>query len=165
MNIVQTNPCAACTIDQDCCTHLSGLRLTQIEFDRCFQQHADEIAVEREGPLFVVSQRDGAACPNWQGGGCAVYDVRPRECALFPHTLYVQQRGDEISVRVHSDTRCPLKAQLLGSGQAAEQLARQFAEEAFGKHARIRVGQETVWQLFRRRLRHLVSRLFDILLK
>ncbi|MBI2479653.1 MAG: hypothetical protein HYV60_13785 [Planctomycetia bacterium] len=164
MNIVRTNPCAACTIDQDCCKHLSGLRLTQVEFDRCFKQHAGEIAVEREGPLWVVSQRDGGACPNWQEGGCAVYDERPRECALFPYTLHVQQRGDAISVRVHSDTRCPLKAQLLGSEKAAEQLAQAFAQEAFGEHARIRVGHETKWQSLRRRLRSLVSRTLDTLL-
>lgn len=165
MNITQTNPCAACTIDQDCCKHLSGLRLTQIEFNRCFKQHGDEIVVEREGPLFVLSQRDGAACPNWQEGGCAVYDVRPRECALFPQTLYVQQRGDAISIRVHSDTCCPLKAQLISSERVGEQIAREFAEEAFGENSRIRVGYETAWQSLCRRIRQLVSRTLDTLLR
>ena len=164
MELVPTNPCAACTIDQDCCTRLSGLRLTPNEFDRCFKQHAAEIVVEREGPLLVVSQRDGAACPNWQEGGCAVYDTRPRECALFPHTLYVwQQQPDAVSVRVHSDTRCPLKTQLMGTRQAAKQLAREFAADAFGDHVRVQVEHETLTQSLYRRLRHLINRIRTML--
>ena len=158
MNIIETNPCAACTIDQGCCTHLSGLRLTRIEFDRCFKHHTEEILVDREGPLFVVSQRDGAACPNWQDGGCAVYDARPRECALFPHTLYVRSHAaDGVSVRVHSDTNCPQKAQLLSSAAEAERMAREFAEEAFGSSTAIRVEHETKRQFLWRRIRNIVS--------
>ena len=164
MEALATNPCAACTIDQDCCNHLCGLRLTQIEFDRCFRHHDDDIVVERDGPLYIVSQRDGNACPNWQDGGCKVYDQRPRECALFPHTLYVQQRGDAISVRVHSDTRCPLKAELISSEQVAERLARELAEEAFGQNAHIQVRHETTWQLLWRRSRNLISRIMDTVL-
>ncbi|MBC8354830.1 MAG: hypothetical protein H8E66_22870 [Planctomycetes bacterium] len=166
MDVTQSNPCTGCTIDQDCCTHLSGLRLTQLEFNRCFKQHTDQIVVEREGPLVVVSQQEGATCPNWQNDGCAVYDARPRECTLFPHTLYVQQhRDDSVSVHVHSDTQCPLKAQLRSSQQEAEQLAREFAEEAFGAATPIRVNHETILQLLRRRGRNLVSRVLDVLLK
>ena len=162
MQTVPPNPCAACTIDQDCCTRLSGLRLTQIEFDRCFAHHAGEIDVEREGPLLVVSQRDGAACPNWQEGGCAVYDARPRECALFPHTLYVPpSRRDTVSIRVHSDTCCPLKAELIGSQQSAEQLAREFAAEAFGNGVPIRVTRETAGQRWWRRSRKLLRRILN----
>lgn len=166
MDVIQSNPCSACTIEQDCCTHLSGLRLTQLEFDRCFRQHTDQIVVEREGPLLVVSQEDGAACPNWQDDGCVVYDSRPRECALFPHTLYIQQHGDEsVSVHLHSDTQCPLKAQLRSSPQDAARLAREFTQEAFGDSVEIRVNHETTSQLLRRRIRYFVSRIFDVMLK
>ncbi len=165
MDVLQPNPCAACTIGQDCCNHLTGLRLTQLEFDRCFKHHADDIIVEREGPLFVVSQKHGEACPNWQDGGCSVYDDRPRECALFPHTLYVKQQGDAYAVRVHADTNCPLKAQLRSSPDEAEQLAREFAQEAFGDDANIQVQTETTRQQLYRRLRNLVSRILNTILR
>lgn len=155
----------ACTIDQDCCNHLCGLRLTQIEFDRCFRHHDDDIVVERDGPLYIVSQRDGNACPNWQDGGCKVYDQRPRECALFPHTLYVRLHHNVVSVRVHSDTKCPLKAQLISSQSEAAALANEFAREAFGDQARIRVGSETKWQRLGRVSRTLVSRVLGTLLR
>lgn len=104
METLQTNPCAGCTIGQDCCNHLSGLRLTQIEFDRCFQQHADEIVVEREGPLFVVSQRDGGVCPNWQSGGCSVYDGG-HASVLCSHTRSMCNSGETRSPCVSTPTR------------------------------------------------------------
>jgi len=165
MEAGQDNQCAACTIGQDCCTHLAGLRLTEPEFNRCFKQHADEIAVMREGPLFIVSQINETACPNWREGKCSVYDARPRECALFPYTLYTREhRDDSVSVRVHSDTRCPFKLQLLSSRQEAEQLAHVFAEEAFGDTIKIHVGHETMAQRLYRRFRNFISRILSALL-
>lgn len=165
MEVIHSNPCAGCTIGQDCCNRLSRLRLTQIEFDRCFQEHAAELLVEREGPLFVVSQRSGGACPNWQNGSCTTYENRPRECALFPHTLYAKHATNNVvQVRVHSDTRCPLKTQLLSSPQAAEQLASEFATEAYGVDANICVAHESRVERLRRRASSLIRAAFKMLL-
>lgn len=152
------NPCITCSINQGCCTSLTGLCLTRAEYERCFEHHADQVLVERKGPLYIVSQAGGAACPNWQGGGCAVYDQRPRECALFPHTLYLkQQRGNEYTICVHSDTNCPQKKRLLSSQRDAEQLVMEFAEEAFGDSASIIVRGETLLERVNRVSKKLLS--------
>lgn len=159
-----SNPCAACSIHQDCCRHLTGLRLTEIEFDRCFARHATALVIEREGPLYVVSQRGGEACPNWHDGGCSVYDDRPRECRLFPFTMYSDVKADSsVTLRVHSDTRCPLKSDLLGDRELALQLVRRFAEEAYGgapaAHVRHERRIERILRLYRQ-LAHRVTRIF-----
>lgn len=148
------NPCAGCTIHQDCCAHLSGLRLTAIEYERCFARHADSLTIEREGPVFVVSPRDGGPCPNWRDGSCTVYDARPRECRLFPHTLYVRQhRPALVTLRHHSDTRCPLKNELLTDADTASAEVLSFAREAFGTEIAIEVAPETAGERLVRRLR------------
>jgi Fe-S-cluster containining protein len=126
------NPCLACSIGQDCCSRLSGLRLAPREFERCFAVHADRIDVGRDGPLYVVSSRNGGACPNWSAQGCAIYDLRPMECRLFPHTIYMRNRAaDRVSVVVHSDTRCPQKEKLKMTDAAARGLVAEFCREAF----------------------------------
>lgn len=152
------NPCLSCTINQGCCTSLTGLCLTKAEYERCFEQHADQLIVKRRGPLYIVSQTGGAACPNWQNGGCAVYDQRPRECALFPHTLYLKkQDGSDFTICIHSDTKCPQKKQLLSSKDDAEKLVLEFATEAFGESASITVRCETLVERISRFCRNLVN--------
>lgn len=159
-----SNPCAACTIDQDCCRRLTGLRLTQIEFDRCFAEHENDLIIQREGLVFVVSQRAGGACPNWRDGGCAVYDGRPRECELFPFTMYSQVGSAAVTVRLHSDTQCPLKTELLSDVNRAEQLARDFATEAFGESRSFSIRHENrlerITRTIRHTLRHWLAKLF-----
>ncbi len=152
------NPCLTCSINQGCCTNLTGLCLTEPEYKRCFEQHAEKIVVQRQGPLYIVSQAGGDACPNWQGDGCAVYNKRPRECALFPHTLYLKkQSGNDFTLRVHSDTHCPQKKQLLSSQHDAEQLVLEFAKEAFGETASIAVQRETVWERISRTTKNMLN--------
>jgi len=147
------NPCEACSIGQDCCTHLSGLRVTEIEFARCFAAHADKLLIQREGTIYVITPKNGAACPNWENGGCAVYDARPRDCRLFPFTLFVRRRTDDgLSLGYHSDTRCPLKATLLASDHEARTIVRQFGNEAL-PGAAIEVTPETTLERLKRRAR------------
>lgn len=156
------NPCLTCTINQGCCTNLTGLCLTKTEYERCFVDHTDQIIVQRQGPLYIVSQADGNACPNWQGSGCTVYDERPRECALFPHTLYLrEQRGDKYTLCVHSDTHCPQKKQLASSQDDAEELVLEFAKEAFGDSASITVRGETSMERVSRSLKNSASKLIS----
>ncbi len=61
-----------------------------------------------------------------------MYEVRPRECRLFPYTLFVrEQRKDFVSIGYHSHTRCPLKNALLSSDANAQQTVIDFGTEAF----------------------------------
>lgn len=151
------NPCASCSIDQDCCTHLSGLRVTPAEFERCFADYADRLEICREGPVYVLTPKAGAPCPNWRDGGCAIYDVRPRECRLFPFTLYVERQSrDYVGLGYHCDTRCPLKHQLLCGDETARQLVEGFGREAFGS-AVVRVHRESAWARWSRWARSLVG--------
>lgn len=144
------SPCASCTIGQDCCTHLSGLRITEVEFARCFAPHADKLLIERDGPIYVITPKSGI-CPNWGQGGCRVYDVRPRDCRLFPFTLFVRRReNDRLSLGYHSDTHCPLKNRLLPSGDEAEEILRGFGREAV-PGATIEVARETGFEQLKRR--------------
>lgn len=123
------NPCLECSIDQDCCAHLSGLRVNQAEYDRCFAAHADRLDIERDGPLYRISVKGGGACPNWQDK-CSVYEERPMECALFPHTIGVVFDDDPMVLTVHKRTDCPLKATLAMEGAEAVSRVEQFARES-----------------------------------
>ena len=145
------NPCASCSIDQDCCTHLSGLRVTAAEFERCFAAHADRLDIEHEGPVVVLTPKNHAPCPNWQQAGCAVYEDRPRECRLFPFTLYVRKPNDDlVSIGYHSDTRCPLKTTLLPADCDARAIVTSFAEEAF-PGLQVEITRESTFERFQRR--------------
>ena len=147
------NPCSTCSINQDCCTHLSGLRVTETEFQRCFASHLDQLDIEHEGPVLVLTPKHGAACPNWQAGGCAVYENRPRECRLFPFTLYVRKPGDRlVSIGYHSDTRCPQKQALLPPDADARAIVASFGEEAF-PGLKLDITHETAQERLRRRQR------------
>lgn len=165
MSANHDNPCATCSIDQDCCTHLSGLRVTEAEFQRCFSSHVDLLHIEREGPVLVLTPKDGAACPNWQKGGCAVYDDRPRECRLFPFTLFVRKQGaDLVSIGYHSDTRCPLKQALIAPDAEARAIVANFGEEAFPR-SKLEVSRETTLERLRRRTAAAAWRLLSIIRK
>ena len=159
------NPCSTCSIHQDCCTHLSGLRVTKTEFERCFVPHTELLEIEQEGPVLVLTPKNGAACPNWQGGGCAVYENRPRECRLFPFTLFVRKPSDGlVSLGYHSDTNCPLKAMLLPSEAEARAIVASFGEEAF-TDAQLQITPESTFEWLRRRTKEAVWKLRCVLRK
>jgi hypothetical protein len=120
------NPCLECSIDQDCCSHLSGLRVNQEEYDRCFAAHADQLEINRDGPLYRISVKGGGACPNWEDK-CSVYEQRPMECALFPHTLGAVFDNAPLVLTVHKRTDCPLKATLAMAGADAVLRVEQYA--------------------------------------
>jgi len=151
------NPCLACTIQQDCCTRLSGLRVTQWEFDRCFAQHADLLDIAREGPVFVLTPKGGQPCPNWKDGGCSVYDIRPRECRLFRFTLCVRSSSPgAVSLGYHCDTQCRFNDRLRGTEEVAASAVAEFGREAFGM-VQIEVRRESRTEFLRRRLVSMVQ--------
>lgn len=158
------NPCLACNINQDCCTNLVGLRLTKAEYDLCFADHAEsgKVEVSREGPIYIINPDEKQKCPNWKGEGCSVYQDRPLECRLFPHTLYVkEQTPEKIEVRFHAVHSCPLVGDLRMKEDVAEAMVSEFCSQAFDSSTHVVVKPESNFEEHRRKismLREKVSR-------
>jgi Fe-S-cluster containining protein len=139
MTSKQDNPCLTCSIHQDCCTNLHGLKLTRNEYEAHFRQHADVLSVSQDGGIVTVSKKNGGACPNWKSDGCGVYLERPVECRLFPFTMdRVDLKKNEVIIGFHSDVNCPQKEKLLMPEPEAHALMRRFATEAFGEVPAVR---------------------------
>jgi len=148
------NPCLACSTDQDCCTNLVGLRLSKTEYDLCFAHHAEsgQVTVGREGPIYIINPDEKRKCPNWDCGGCSVYENRPLECRLFPHTLYVKKMTTTgAEVRWHAVPSCPLVRQLRMTEKAVESAAHEFCADAFGTQIQVSVRAESLPEKFRRK--------------
>ncbi len=159
------NPCLACTIDQDCCTNLRGLRLTREEYESCFasMEGSGKFTSRQEGPLFVINPDQSQKCPNWIGGGCSVYDDRPIECRLFPHTLYVKKRTETTAeVRFHLVHACPQAQALRASNAKAKAMVTAFCGQAFGPDVKVNIAEESSLE---RSLRLVKSRIVEILAK
>jgi len=140
------NPCLACNINQDCCTNLVGLRLTKAEYDLCFVDHVEtgKVEVAREGPIYIINPDEKQKCPNWKGEGCSVYEDRPLECRLFPHTLYVkEQTPEKVEVRFHAVHSCPLVGELRMKEDMAEEMVNDFCNQAFESNAHVIVKPES----------------------
>ncbi len=132
------NPCLSCSINQDCCSNLLGLRLSQREFDAHFAHHADALTIKRDGAHYQVTAKAGP-CPNWQGR-CTVYDTRPMECRLYPGTVSVVAAvGDNAIAVVHDRTPCPQKALLRPSNAAARALIEGFLRDIYGPDVKTHV--------------------------
>ena len=153
------NPCLKCTIGQDCCSNLHGLRVSHGEYERTFARWADRLDVRHDGSTVILATHGGGACPNFQGR-CTVYETRPMECRLFPHSIgSVIETRHGISVSVHSRTTCPLKSQLISSDEIAHAMVADWARGWVLPGQRVEVFAESGavrWQL---RARRLVQRL------
>lgn len=156
MNI--ENPCLTCSINQDCCTNLVGLRLTATEYDLCFTHHVDseKVTVEREGFIYIINSDTKKTCPNWKNDGCFIYEERPLECRLFPYTLYIKkQTQKKVEVRFHLVHSCPMADQLRMTEHAAEAMVKKFCVKAFGTKTKIIVRPESRFGEFYRKSRTL----------
>jgi Fe-S-cluster containining protein len=122
------NPCLECSVNQGCCSHLNGLRVNQDEFDRCFAHHVDKLDIDRDGPLYRITVKDGGACPNWEDK-CSIYEDRPMECALFPHTIGAVFDDETLLLTVHKRTECPLKDALAMDDADAIRRVERYARE------------------------------------
>ena len=117
--------------------------------------------IDRDGPVYVISPRVGP-CPNWQRDGCAVYDDRPRECRLFPFTLFVRKGGEGVvSLGYHCDTRCPMKGRLAMPKAEVVRLVAEFGQDAFGDRTEVRA--ERLFERLRRRAVALAYRAAGVL--
>jgi len=133
-----SNPCLQCTIQQGCCTNLSGLLLSRREYEAHFARHEENLITTHKGSFFQVTSKKGV-CPNWDGQ-CTLYGDRPAECRLFPVTVgAVEETSTTLTMTLHSRTTCPQKETLLPSDEEAIAMARALASDAVGDTKTIRV--------------------------
>jgi len=125
------NPCVACSIGQDCCSNLSGLKLLEPEYRLHFAREIRRLRVQKKGQFYTISSKDAEPCPHWIKDRCSIYYDRPIECRLFPYTIgLIRYEDSQIVLIIHARTRCPLKKELLVSKVKAEELVRSFAYQA-----------------------------------
>ena len=137
--VTSDNPCAACSIGQDCCTNLAGLRLSKAEFERNFLRHHESLLVKEHSGIYEVAGRRNV-CPNWGGNRCTVYETRPIECRIFPYTIGdVVRIGRLVVLTYHHRTRCPQKLRLLAPRTEVVDMLVSFAHDAFGRDLRVLV--------------------------
>ena len=143
MDSSNNNMCNKCSIKQDCCRNLSGLRLSEIEYKQHFAKHSANLEVRQDGRLFMVSAKDGYSCPNWISDQCTVYADRPMECRLFPYTTgKIIHSGNRVNISFHSRTQCPNKEILLMSKAEAKGMLWSFFRRAFRDVDKIKIDYE-----------------------
>ena len=147
--------------DQGCCTRLSQLKLSQAEFERSFLHHSESLLIKECRGIYIVSER-GNGCPNLRGNRCAVYEIRPIECRLFPYTIGSFMRIGRLAIiTYHHRTRCPQKHRLLAPRTEVVDMLVSLAKDAFGRDVRVVIVPEIVpWRFARllKRLRHKIAR-------
>ena len=147
--------------DQGCCTRLSQLKLSQAEFERSFLHHSESLLIKECRGIYIVSER-GNGCPNLRDNRCAVYEIRPIECRLFPYTIGNSMRiGRLVVMTYHHRTRCPQKHRLLAPRTEVVDMLVSLAKDAFGRDVRVVIVPEIVpWRFARllKRLRHKITR-------
>lgn len=138
------NPCARCSTGQSCCSSLTNLRVTESEYERLFARRRAGLTIQRDGPIYRISAKQGRTCPHWNNG-CGVYGDRPVECRLYPYTIgevWIWHRW--VLVTFHSrPTGCPNTELLLMPRGEARKLLSSFAREGFGETCRVYVTYET----------------------
>jgi Fe-S-cluster containining protein len=145
MSGTHDNPCKVCTINQDCCTRLSGLMLTRDEYDRHFRNHRDELVTRPVNGFFIISSGKGGACPHWENSGCRIYHVRPVDCRLYPYVIrHLIKRNQSVKIVFHAGSICLKKNPLyqLMPETEARALVMAFGKKVFGENTAIVVQRE-----------------------
>lgn len=128
--------------DQHCCKQLTGLMLTRDEYEKLFKSHEENLSVKQSDGIYIVTPRDGAACPHWAQGGCTVYLDRPLDCRLYPYMMTrVARSGDRIKVFLKAGQHCALME--LMSKAEAHALVTEFWRKAAGDGADIIIRPES----------------------
>jgi len=152
------NACNKCSIDQACCSNLSGLRVSEKEYRQLFAKHIDKIEVEQSGRIYSISGKNGSSCPNWVNKQCAVYVDRPMECSLFPYTIgRIVHKGNRVNITYHSRTRCPEKKVLLISKAEANKMLFAFAESAFSDAEIIKIEYEWLFTRLKNKITSFIT--------
>lgn len=158
MNESLDNPCLTCSIGQDCCRKLSGLKLTESEYKQHFAIHREKLEVRQDGQIYVVSSKEGHACPHWSNNQCTVYDERPIECRLFPYTIgVIDRKQGHVLLSFHARTGCPNKKELLVSEDKAKEMVFLFARNAFGGKCIVEIEHEMLLTALKSKLKRLMK--------
>ncbi len=139
----QKNPCMTCATHQHCCRELEDLRLTPAEYVRHFHEYRQELSVHQKGPVYKASVKPDHTCPHWKDR-CTIYDERPRECRLFPHTIgavLVFRRRALLTFHAR-DSGCPQTEALVMPREQARALVASFAGEAFDERYTVTILHE-----------------------
>jgi len=165
MNKSHDNPCSVCTIDQDCCTRLSGLMLTQDEYERHFRNDQDKLVIRPVNGFFIVSARKSGICPHWENGGCRIYLDRPVDCRLYPYAIrHLIKIKQNVKIVFHAGSICLQKNrfyQLMPESEARA-LVMAFGKKVFGESTSIIVKREKgPFSRLRYRIEAALSRRFN----
>jgi len=134
MSIVPENPCLACTENQRCCSQLSGLTLSNEEFEKNFRKHTDKLSVVDDNKVFIVSAYDNGPCPHWQQSGCKIYYDRPIDCRVYPYEIIqLAERKGVIEIKFRGSPCCPQKDHLLIPLEDARTLMKNLGRMAYGE--------------------------------
>jgi len=146
MESVMDNLCDMCSTDQHCCTRLNGLMLTGNEYEAHFKNCEENLLVQQSNGSYIVTPGNGAACPHWRQGGCAIYLNRPIDCRLYPYMMArVDRRKDTCTVTLKMSTLCP-KVDTLGRMMPeteARGLVTKFWSEVAGDETNIVIQRES----------------------
>jgi Fe-S-cluster containining protein len=125
------NYCAACSTK--CCSPLINAKVTREEFDRCFAKFRDEMSVTDLGAYLEVSSKQGKDCPNFINESCSIYEDRPMECRLYPHSVQdIDLIDGKVRAYVHAGTRfCPFKSNLMMPEPDVLAMVKGFLDEAY----------------------------------
>jgi hypothetical protein len=147
MNGNQDNPCAACATDRRCCTLKGdcGLIVTRAEYYRHFRPHGSGLVTRRSRGFYIISSRDGFACPHLDSSGCRIYRDRPLDCRLFPYNMRrFIKRGRTVKISFHTLSDCPSREALLRAmpETAAREIIGRFGKEVYGGTIAIKTARE-----------------------
>ena len=127
------NPCLACKVDQQCCSKLSGLRLSKKEYEKYFQILADRLTVVEHDKMFIVSVPDKGPCPYWEQDGCRIYSARPIDCRVYPYEIIeIREQKKFIEIKFRDSPSCPQTDELKMPVEKAKMLMKQLGQAAYG---------------------------------
>ena len=133
MSSQQNNPCLACNVNQQCCSHLAGLRLSQKEFDKYFKIHSDRLSITNRNNVFIVSAVDSGPCPHWEPDGCRIYNERPVDCRVYPYEIIeIREKKKVIEIVFRDSPTCPQINQLAMPFEEAEELMKNLGQAIYG---------------------------------
>jgi len=162
MNEKHYNPCKSCLINQGCCTRLSGLMLTQDEYQRHFRNNAEGLVVEKSNGFFVVSSGTEDACPHWGNDGCLIYPDRPIDCRLYPYLIRrMIEKKRKVHLVFHDSSVCPHRNALFALMPDSEirALVKEFGRNVYGENIAIIVYREKgAFSRWRHRIEAALSR-------
>ena len=134
MSAARENPCLTCSENQRCCSQLSGLVLSEEEYEKSFQKHADKLSIVKNDKVFFVTSQGEGPCPHWQISGCRIYHDRPIDCRVYPYEIIQVAAGKgRIEIKFRDSPCCPQTDHLLMPLKEAKGLLRDFGKALYGK--------------------------------